>query len=374
MVKKMKIGILFDSTMDTNDGVQQYVKSLGRELKERGHNVKFLVADSEKKGEFAKEIINVGKSINIHGNGNKLSVAIFKDNKLINKTLKREKFDILHVQMPYSPFVSGNIINKAQCPIVATFHILPNDWIVELSNKILSLVQKKSLKKLNKIIAVSPSAKDFVEQTYHKDATVIPNMVSLPKFSTTKSIDKFNDEKFNILFFGRLVPRKGAIYLIKAFERLDPNIKRNSRLIIAGKGERLHFLHKYVKEKEIQNIEFLGFIKESMKEKVYNSADICVFPATGGESFGIVLLEAMAAGKAVIGFDNPGYKSVLRDYHDYSLVENKNIDQLSLRINKLIEDKNILMDMANRSIKYVKRFDTTKVVDQIIDLYQDCID
>lgn len=371
--KKLKIGIVMDTTLDSNDGVQQYVKALGRWLIKNGHDVRFLVGKTENSGEFEGRIINIGKNINIHSNGNNLSPAVFPNLKEINKIIREEKFDIFHLQMPYSPTVSAVLLERTNVPIVATFHILPNSSIITFLNHIFSFLLGRQIKKFKKVIAVSSSAKEFFDKIYKKESIVIPNMVDLKKFKTTDKIEKYSDS-INILFLGRLVERKGAAYLLEAMQSIQEKLEGVSyKVLIAGDGYQKNQLMNFVKTNNLRNIEFLGFIDESDKSKIYNTADICVFPAVGGESFGIVLIEAMAAGKAVLAFDNPGYSSVMRDHAQECLVENKNSKDLGDKIYELVKDKNKRESLGKTNKIEVEKYTVENVCKRIMDVYLEAI-
>lgn len=362
-----------DTTLDLDDGVQQYVKSLSRWLLKNNHEVKFLVGESKDEGEFKGNVISLSKNIVIKGNANKLSTSVFPNLKKMNKIIEEEDFDVIHVQMPYSPFMAGIFINKTKTPVVGTFHILPANNSVKLLNKAISMGIQKQLKKISYIMSVSEAARIFAEETYKIKSTVIPNMVETKRFKGDK-ITKFDDGKVNILFFGRLVKRKGAIYALKAYKELLKEIGEDKiRLIIAGDGAEKKILEKYIDKYDIPGVELPGYIPESEKGLYYNTADICVFPATGGESFGIVLIEAMAAGKPVIAFDNPGYKSVLYPHAKDWLARNKNIDDLSEKLLALINDKNLRERLGKENLEEVDKYDYDVVCRKISAVYQQTI-
>ncbi|HEX9804236.1 MAG TPA: glycosyltransferase family 4 protein [Candidatus Dojkabacteria bacterium] len=362
----MKIGIVMDTTLNSNDGVQQYVKSLARELLKNGHQVKFLVGESKDEGEFKGRIVSLSKNFNFKSNANKVSTSIIPQRKKISKTLKAENFDILHVQMPYSPFMAGIVIEQFKGPIVATFHILPSNSRMAFLSAVMGRIQQKTIKKLARVFAVSEAARKFAKNYYKVESKVIPNMVDIEKFKKGKKISRFDDSKTNILFLGRLVERKGAMYAIKAFELLN---NPNTRLIIAGDGYLKNSLKEYAENKALKNVVFEGYIPEDQKADYYKTGDICIFPATSGESFGIVLIEAMAAGKAVVVFDNPGYRSVMEGISPEFIAENKNINDLKQKLQLLIDDRDLMNRVSESNEKKVERFNSTRVAEEITKEY-----
>ncbi len=363
-----------DTTLDLDDGVQQYVKSLARWLIKNDHEVKFLVGESKDEGEFKGKVISLSKNINIRGNANKLSTSIIPNFSKIDETINKEHFDVIHVQMPYSPFMAGVFINKTNTPIVGTFHILPANNTVRLLNKTIARGIQKQLKKISKVMSVSEAARIFAKETYGLDSAVVPNMVEVKRFRGDK-LSKYNDGKINILFFGRLVKRKGAVYALKAYENLIKDIGEDRvRLIIAGDGAEKTKLLSYIERNNIPGVEMPGYIPEEEKGLYYNSADICIFPATGGESFGIVLIEAMAAGKPLVAFDNPGYKSVLYPHSKDWLAKNRDIDDLTEKLLTLIRDKELCQKVGYQNFKEVEKYDYDTVCRQIFEVYEKVID
>ena len=365
----MKIGLLLDDTLDSNDGVQQYVKSLARWLLKEGHDVKFLVGQSSDKSEFGNRVISLSTNIIVSGNSNILSMPIWPNIEKMKKSLDEEKFDVLHVQAPYSPLMSEIILNLANTPKVATFHIFSTNPVYCYGSKILAFFPKKSLSSI-RFISISVASKKFAKNFFGVDSIVIPPAINLKK-NDGKMIKKYLDGKINILFFGRLVKRKGVIYLLRAYKKLITRIGKNSlRIIIAGEGKEKTWLKIYAKMFNLPNVEFTGYIEENDKAAYYNTSDICVFTATHGESFGIVLLEAMACGKPVVAFANAGYKEVLTGEGAKFLAEPKNVDELAERLEILIKDKKLRERMGKWGLEEVKKYDWNVVGKKILEFYE----
>jgi len=310
----MKIGFVLDDSLDKPDGVQQYVLALGAWLRGEGHRVHFLVGETHRKD--IENVHSLSKNISLNYNKNSVSIPLpAKKQKIIN-LLKREKFDVLHVQMPYSPMLAAKIINSAppRTAIVGTFHIVPFSLRESLATRMLRQLIKKSLKRIDKIISVSLPAQKFARKSLRVKSVVIPNVVNIATMSRGKRMYKFGGGKLNIIFLGRLVQRKGCMELLRAVEVLHSKKRLwNTRVVICGKGPLENDLKKYVHNHHLGTIvHFAGFINELDKPNYLASADIAVFPSLGGESFGIVLIEAMAAGAdVVLAGNNSGYRSVM---------------------------------------------------------------
>lgn len=310
----MKIGFVLDDSLDKPDGVQQYVLTLGAWLKNEGHRVHYLVGETHRKD--VDNVHSLSKNISLNYNKNNVSIPLPAKKQKIADLLKHEKFDVLHVQMPHSPMLAAKIINAApaRTAIVGTFHIVPFSWRESLATRSLRLLINKSLKRFDKIISVSLPAQKFAKKSLKVNSIIIPNAINAAILSRGKRMYKFGGGKLNIVFLGRLVQRKGCMELLKAVEELHSKKRLwNIRVIICGRGSLEKELKNYVHNHHLGTIvHFAGFINELDKPNYLASADIAVFPSLGGESFGIVLIEAMAAGAGVVlAGNNSGYRSVM---------------------------------------------------------------
>jgi len=368
----MKIGFVLDDTLDKPDGVQQYVLSLGHWMETVGHEVHYLVGESHRHD--LRHLHSLSKNINVRFNQNRMSIPRPANKKVINELLQREKFDVLHVQMPYSPMLGARIINAApkETKVVATFHILPFSKLEIRASKMLRRFERRSLKRLDDVVAVSAPAAIFAKKAFKVKAAVLPNVVPLHEYQHAKRLKKYEDGKIVIAFLGRLVERKGCMYLLKALNELqDKHGMLNVRVIIGGKGPMLGQLKSYVKNHHLsQHVQFVGFIKEADKPDFLASAHIAVFPSTGGESFGIVLIEAMAAGsEVVIGGNNPGYRSVLGEKPS-QLVNPKDTAAFAKTLKHYITSGAARKTAHRWQSKHVQQYDVHAVGAQLIDLYK----
>lgn len=315
----MKIGFVLDDSLDKTDGVQQYVTTLGHWYGKHGHEVHYLVGHTERTD--LPRVHSLSRNIQVHFNQNRMSTPLPAKVKSIRKLLGEEEFDVLHVQMPYSPFMAAKIINNApkETAIVGTFHILPYSRLESTATRGLAVLLRRSRKKFDRVVSVSEPAAKFARKKFKVHSDVVPNVVDVSHFHTGKKIRKYDNGKLTIVYLGRLVERKGCMHLLKAVEQLHKqNVLLMVRVIIAGKGPMESKLKEYVEKHHLgKAVQFVGYIKESDKPDLLASADIAVFPSTGGESFGIVLIEAMAAGAGVVlAGNNRGYRSVMGERPD----------------------------------------------------------
>ena len=367
----MKIGIAFDDSLDRPDGVQQHILTLGEWLENHGHKVYYLVGNS--KPIVGKNIHSLARVINVKFNKNRLSIPLPVSKNKLRKLLNSLNLDLLHIQMPFSPFFVGRLINIYHGPTVATFHILPSGKLSIVGNKLLAKVQKNTIKKIDDIIAVSSPAGDYAAKTYKTiQPKIIPNSIFLDNLS--KYSKKTKRRFIEIRFLGRLVPRKGAMVLVKAVDLLhknNPDLKIN--LSVCGSGPMLKKISKYLKTNNLEKIiKMKGQIKESEKPEFLNDADIAVFPASGGESFGIVLIEAINFGSGVvIGGDNPGYRYVLND--EKTLFSANSELELSKLLLLLINNPKLRQEINSKQNILIEKFNIDINGPKIIDVYNSIV-
>jgi phosphatidylinositol alpha-mannosyltransferase len=304
-------------------------------------------------------IHSLSRNIQAHFNQNRLSVPLRANTKKIRRLLQDEQFDVLHVQMPYSPMLAAKIIKNAPkaTAIVGTFHILPFSRLESLATRLLAATLRTSRKRFDDIVSVSQPAAKFARKRFKVKSSVVPNAVPVSHFAAGKKIRRYSDGKLNIVYLGRLVERKGCMHLLKAVEQLhQQNLLHTVRVIVAGKGPQLPELEKFVKNNHLmKHVTFTGFVPEDEKPNLLASADIAVMPSTGGESFGIVLVEAMAAGAdVVIAGDNKGYRTVMAG-HKEQIIKSTDTKAFAKMLKHFIINGN--------ARKRAKRWQQSKVVE-----------
>ena len=364
--KQIKIAFVIDDSLDRNDGVQQYVKTLGDWTARQGHNVCYFAGETKTSSLPGGRVYSLARNINVTFNGNKLSIPLPATTKKIMKALATEKPDILHVQVPHSPFMAQKVINASYrtTAVLGTFHILPAGKLQVFASKLLKIYYGKNLQKFDQFVSVSQPAQEFAKQAFKIDSDVLPNVVDVSKF---KNEAKANKKR--IVFLGRLVERKGAQHLINACALVKQEIA-DFELIIAGDGPEKDELRRLADELGIsQNTNFLGYINENDKPDLLGSARIACFPSLYGESFGIVLIEAMAAGsKVVLGGDNPGYNSVLGPRPEL-LFDPTDKNKLAKLLIKYLNDDESTQVIYEWQTEYVKQFDVATVGTELLKIY-----
>lgn len=370
--RPLKVGFVFDDSLDSHDGVAQYVKLLGEWLGENGHHVRYLVGQTKIKSWASGPVYSLSRNIRVSFNGNRLSIPLPANKRKIQKIMKRENFDILHVQAPFSPFMAQKVISASgpATAVIGTFHILPANRLSYLGSKLLAAYQRKALKRFDQTIGVSPPAVEFADDVFGLAAVVLPNVVDLQKYSagSTRHPEK-NAGTPLIVFLGRLVERKGCMQLLQAVSQLHrQNIKVH--LTVAGDGPERSRLESFVKTNGLESqVNFLGFIDEKEKPRLLAAADIACFPALYGESFGIVLIEAMAAGsRVIIGGDNPGYRSVLGGRPEL-LINPRQTQEFAGRLRQFLEDQSKAEEASEWLRDQTSRYDVRRVGPELLTIY-----
>lgn len=367
----LKIGLVLDTSLDPPDGVQQYVISVGEWLRAQGHDVHYLVGQSKRAD--LPNIHSLARNFSVRFNGNRTTIPFPTSRRMLRRFLSDHQFDILHVQTPHNPFLAQRIILAASpnTAIVATFHVLPDGKLPVIGNYLLGTWLRSSLKRIDQMLSVSSAAKKFALQTFRLESRVLPNVFDYQRFKAAVPLIQYKDDTKTILFLGRLVPRKGCRFLLEAIALLDRQTLPKFRVVVCGKGPLLEDLRRFVIQQQLQDtVEFVGFVSEEEKPKYYASADISVFPSTGGESFGIVLIEAMASGAAVVlAGDNPGYATVMEPQPDL-LFNPKDVQQLANKLKYYLTNDKQHEAMASWGTNYSKQFDIDVVGPQLVALYQ----
>lgn len=372
MKRSLNIAFVLDDSLDRPDGVQQYILTLGKWLSARGHHVHYLVGETRR-----TDLLNVhslAKNVRVRFNKNQMSIPLPTSRSKIKEKMQALQLDILHVQMPYNPLFAARVIEACgdTTAVFGTFHILPNSNVEHRATRLLARWLKRSLARFDTVYGVSKPACEFARDAFGVSATVMPNVVDIAAIQKA-SPHVSEDGTVTIMFLGRLVERKGCGHLLKALAALPPELQSRINVIICGGGPLEAKLKNFVEQHKLVSIvRFAGFVSETEKSEYLAGADIAVFPATGGESFGIVLIEAMAAGAGVVlGGDNPGYRSVLRD--DKVLFNPRNTELFASTLKRFITDASLRERLHKAQSALVREYDIAEVGPRIEADYQSMI-
>ena len=368
----MKIGLVSPYDFSYPGGVNNHITYLANYFIKWGHDVKILAPQSKQNKEMPLSIIPLGHPFPLSGLGTVSRIPIspwlpFQ----VKNTIRNEKFDILHIHEPLLPLLPLSALLSSNCVNIGTFHAYHgNPRFYQFTKRYLS----NCLPKLHGRIAVSEPALQFVSSHLPGEYRIIPNGVDTSRFSHgNHRRPEFDDGKMNILFVGRLEKRKGVEYLIKAYSHIKEKLPQ-TRLIIVGSGTQWrHRLHTLIKNMELKDIIFTGYIDDMDLPSYYHSADVFCSPAIFGESFGIVLLEAMACHIPVVASDIDGYADVISDGNEGFLTEARNEDDLTRALLSILENPSLRLKMGMKGVLKAQLFDWQNVAVRVMSYYEECI-
>lgn len=370
----MKIALVCPYSFSRPGGVKTHVLALYEKFIKKGHHVKIIAPRNNDFENYGEDIILLGKSIPFPGNSSiaDISFSYEQGDKSIKSLLEKEKFDIIHFHEPLVPFLSEQILNLSTSINIATFHaFIEKNKTFELLKPAVENLKKIFLPKIKKAIAVSELAKKYYEKDFKNEIELIPNGIDTLKFRPNLN-PLISSKKTKILFLGRLEERKGIIYLLKAWKVIN-KLYPETQLIIAGEGPLNKEVDQIILQNRLKSITKLGFIDGNDLARLYNSAEIFCSPATHAESFGIVLLEAMACGIPIVAYANKGYSLILKDIAEYSLAKNKNVKDLSQKIINILKDHKLKNYLVDWGLKNSKQYDWNIISDKILRVYEDAL-
>lgn len=368
----MKIGLVCPYDFFRHGAVQKLVALLDEELTLRGHDVRIITPRPRNyKGNPPPRTIFVGRSTKWNTPmSTTLEVGISFETTELEIMLEQEDFDLIHVHEPEVPVLGAQIASRASCPIIATFHATFPDTAMGRTIELFRIPYSRSIfKNLAGMTAVSDSAARFVKEWSGQHVEIVPNYIDLDLYRTLPV--KKRDENM-ILYIGRLEKRKGVKYLLQAFAELAARDKK-VRLVIAGDGSERDRLEDYMLTHEIPRVKFLGAVTEKKKVELLKKAGAFCSPAIYGESFGVVLLEAMAAGTPTVAGDNAGYACVMKDRGLLSLVNPRDTTDFARRLEIFLRDEGVRNTWRQWADEYVLQFDSQPVIDQYEKVYNSVV-
>lgn len=362
----MKVCFATSHTFSQPGGVKNHILELSQEFKKRDIEVKIIVPRRNREENYGPEVILLGKSLPFYSGGSQGDICFTLNPKEIRKIMEKEKFDVVHFHNFVVP-LAWQILNRSRSLNVLTFH--SNTEALPFL-KFLLPPFSYFLNKLDGIIGVAPLTLDYFPH-FKGRKTLIPNGINLKEFNPNNPvIEKYKDGKINLLFVGRIEERKGLIYLLRAFKIIREK-HENVRLIVVGDGPLKKECRDYVLENKLEDVVFEGQKVGKETASYFNTCDIYISPAPFGESFGIVLLEAMASQKPAVGFANKGYYELLKGIEgEKLLVPPRDIDALAQKIESLIIDEDLRRKMGEWGLKHAEKYSWEKVADQILDFYK----
>ncbi|MDT0460974.1 glycosyltransferase family 4 protein [Streptomyces sp. DSM 41527] len=360
----MKIGIVCPYAWDVPGGVQFHIRDLADHLIRLGHEVSVL-APADDETPLPPYVVSAGRAVPVPYNGSVARLNFgFLSAARVRRWLQHGAFDVIHIHEPASPSLGLLACWAAQGPIVATFHTSnPRSRAMIAAYPIL----QPALEKISARIAVSEYARRTLVEHLGGDAVVIPNGVDVGFFGSAEAKAEWQGR--TIGFIGRIdEPRKGLPVLMKALPAILAEVP-DARLLVAGRGDEEEAVAALPAEMR-SRVEFLGMVSDEDKARLLRSVDLYVAPNTGGESFGIILVEAMSAGAPVLASDLDAFAQVLDQGEAGELFTNEDAEALAAAAVRLLGDPSRLAELRERGARHVRRFDWGTVGADILAVYE----
>jgi phosphatidylinositol alpha-mannosyltransferase len=366
----MRIGIVCPYSFEVPGGVQNHVYDLAETLISMGHQVSVL-APADEDSDLPPWVVPAGRTVPVPYNG---SIARLSFGPLsaarVRRWLATGEFDVVHVHEPVTPSLSLLTVLTAKGPVVATFHTaMIRSRAMHAASGVLQLV----LEKITARIAVSQLARKVQVEHLGGGAWEIPNGVAVHKFASALPLPGWPGEGGAIGFLGRFTEsRKGFPILLDAFTTLAAR-RRGLRLLVAGPGDPQE-LTDDVPAEILERITFLGKVSEEVKARMLRSVDVYVAPNTGGESFGMILTEAMAAGTPVVASDLDAFRRVLDGGNAGELFATGDADALADSLAALLDDPARRKALATHASEVVAGYDWPVVAARVLEVYATAIE
>ncbi|HET7246453.1 MAG TPA: glycosyltransferase family 4 protein [Streptosporangiaceae bacterium] len=362
----MRIGMVCPYTWDVPGGVQEHIKDLAEALIGLGHEVS-VISPADDDAPLPDYVVPAGRAVPVPYNGSVARLAFGPLSAArVRRWVKEGGFDVLHVHEPAAPSLSLLACWVADGPIVATAHTAnPRSRVMHAA----FLALQTALEKISGWIAVSEAARTTLVEHMGGDAVLIPNGVTVSRYEKASPLPGWPGEGGALGFLGRMEePRKGLDVLLTAFELLAAR-RTGLRLLVAGPGD-LDEVRAKVPEAIRDRLILLGQVTQDDKGRFYHSVDVFCAPNTGGESFGVVLIEAMAAGAPIVASDLDAFQLVLRDGRAGELFPAGDPAALAAAAGRLLDDPSLRARLSAAATDAVRAYDWPMVARDVVKVYE----
>lgn len=374
----MKLALVSPYDFAYPGGVTEHVANLAEQFIARGHEVHIVAPSS---ADAAEPIVSVdapihriGRVVSIPTNGSVARITLSLRSYLQAKTLlQQEQFDLIHLHEPLMPALPLTVLRHSNTTNVGTFHAFRNTPLTYFYSK---PILRPFFRKLHGHITVSSAARDFVGEYFPARYRVIPNGIDFPRFFRRDApLPQLADERPTVLFVGRLEKRKGLKFLLRAWPKVLER-QPDARLVVVGRGRPLEGYRRFAARQgwSTDDVVFAGYGASEDLPRYYQSCDVFCAPNTGQESFGIVLLEAMAAGAPIVASDIPGYKDVVSHGLQGLLVEPRNPGAIADALCRLLGNPELRATMRRAGQETARAYDWPRVAAQVLDYYAEVLE
>jgi phosphatidylinositol alpha-mannosyltransferase len=363
----LRIAVVSQAYHPAIGGVTEHVDATARLLRERGHQVSIITARFRGASRNEPGVVRIGRNLVIPYNGAENNITIGRGlGRSLRDALRRDAFDVVHVHCPLSPTLPLLALREAAQPVVGTFHSTSS------SDRDFRLFRRFLLpyfRRIDRPIAVSEAAREYVTRHFPAELEILPNGVDVERFQPGLPRDpRFAPGVPTILFVGRHDPRKGLPDLLAAC-RILAREGHAFRVLVVGDGW-LRARAEWMASGPLRGrVHFVGRVTNALLPRYYASADIFCSPARGGESFGLVLLEAMACGLPVVASDLPGYRSVLTQGSEGIATAPRDARGLATALRVLLLDPELRARMGRRGVETARRHAWPFIVSRLEEIY-----
>ena len=362
----MRLGLVCPYSLDVPGGVQNHVRDLAEALITQGHSVSVL-APADDDEALPDYVVPAGRAMPVPYNGSVARLAFGPVSAArVRRWLTSGRFDVLHIHEPAVPSLSLLALWSASGPIVGTFH---TSMIRSRAMLSAAAILRPSMEKLAGRIAVSEHARTTLVQHFGGEPVIIPNGLYVDRFSSAARSERWSSPGGTLVFLGRMdEPRKGLPTLLEALPAIT-RARPGVHLYVAGRGD-ADAARKLVPRGYHEHVTFLGLVDEQTRGELLASADLYVAPNTGGESFGIILIEAMAAGAPVLASDLPAFRRVLEDGELGTLFRIGDASALADETLRLLDDDVSRGTRRKAASVAVQRYDWSVLCRDIVRVYE----
>ena len=368
----MKIALVTPYDWATPGGVNLHIAPLAERLKAAGNDVRIVAPSSRPERDQACVTITGESAFGLPATGSVANVCLSYDlGPRVKRLCERERFDIVHVHEPFMPLLPIQFLRYSNATNVATFHAAREGGsrLYAYSKHII----RPWWGRIDGRIAVSGAALRLIGKHFAGRYRIIPNGVDCSNFANGSPIPDFADGKRNILFLGRLEKRKGLPFLLEAFARVKRDFPDTRLVVVGGDGGLRSVCELYVERNRLADVVFTGYVPDEAKPRYFRTADIYCAPNTGGESMGMVLLEALSAGAPIVASRIEGFSEVLTDGREGLMVPPRDSEALAAALKRLLSDESLRKKIGQQAQKTAKRYDWGSVSSRILDYYSGCI-
>jgi len=362
-------------------GVQAHIRDTAAALADLGHVVTIIAPQSSASEAGPMDVgpglrlrrLGRARMINFAGTRFEISAATGNDGRELTGLMRGNAFDVVHFHTPWTPFMATQAFFACTAAKVVTFHDTPPERAAgAFGRAAIGLISRTLLASVDGLVAVSEAPRSHLRLPSGRPVSIVPPCTDLRRFQDAPTTASAPDAPVNILFVGRLEPRKGAMVLLQAYRMLCAEGLK-VRLQIAGGGGEETALHQFVADNQLPDVEFLGAFEDAQAPALFAGCDIFCAPSPYGESFGVVLTEAMAAGKAVVAAGNRGYRTVIRGQAEPFLAEPGDPASLYDRLRRLVADPDLRERLGIWGAEAAMAYDCRTVAPRLVSVYAEAV-